>query len=134
MKKNRILALICLLVFCFAALCGCSSRNMQEELPGEWFVWHWYYNTEGGEDGFFEEAKFYTFDADGNITIKEGETTTTATYTFVNKDTIDVVFEDGTTDSFQLIPSERNGVNQIQFMNVNTIYTITLEPMSSWTE
>ncbi|MBO5867823.1 MAG: hypothetical protein J6Q54_02810 [Oscillospiraceae bacterium] len=134
MKKIQILALICLLAFCVSMMFGCSSRNMKEELPGEWFVWHWYYNTEGGEDGFFEEAKFYTFDAEGNITIKEGETVTTATYTFTGKDTIDVVFEDGTTDTFQLIPSERNGVKQIQFMNVNTIYTITLEPMSSWTE
>ena len=134
MKKIQILALICLLAFCVSMMFGCSSRNMKEELPGEWFVWHWYYNTEGGEDGFFEEAKFYTFDAEGNITIKEGETVTTATYTFTGKDTIDVVFEDGTTDTFQLIPSERNGVKQIQFMYVNTIYTITLEPMSSWTE
>ena len=134
MKRIRILALALICVFCICALCGCNSRNMKEELPGEWFVWHWYYNTEGGEDGFFEEARFYTFDADGNITIKIGEETTNATYTFVSKDTIDVVYEDGTTDTFQLIPSERNGVNQIQFMNVNTIYTITLEPMSSWTE
>ncbi len=134
MKKTRIMAIVCLLVLCLGLFCGCSSRNMQEELPGEWFVWHWYYNEENGDNGFFEEAKFYTFDADGNITIKEGEATSTATYTFTGKDTIDVVFEDGTTDSFQLIPSERNGVNQIQFMNVNTIYTLTLEPMSSWTE
>lgn len=134
MKKTRVIALVCLLLFCIGAFCGCSTRNMQEELPGEWFVWHWYYNTEGGEDGFFEEAQFYTFDADGNITIKIGEETTTATYTFVSKDTVDVVFADGTTDTFQLIPAERDGVNQIQFMNVNTIYTITLEPMSSWTE
>ena len=134
MNKIRIIAMICVLALCITALTGCSTRNMKEELPGEWFVWHWYYNTEGGEDGFFDEAQFYTFDADGNITIKVGETTTKATYTFTGKDTINVVFEDGTTDTFQLIPSERNGVNQIQFMNVNTIYTITLEPMSSWTE
>ena len=134
MKKIRILALLLIAVLCLGTLLGCNFRNVKEEIVGEWFVWHWYYNTEGGEDGFFDEARFYTFDAEGNITIKIGEETSTATYTFVSNDTIDVVYDDGTTDSFQLLPSERNGVNQIQFMNVNTIYTITLEPMSSWTE
>ena len=134
MKKIRVLALLLIAVLCLGTLLGCNLRNVKEEVVGEWFVWHWYYNTEGGEDGFFDEARFYTFDADGNITIKIGEETSTATYTFVNNDTMDVVYDDGTTDTFQLLPSERNGVNQIQFMNVNTIYTITLEPMSSWTE
>lgn len=134
MKKIRVLALLLIAVLCLGTLLGCNFRNVKEEIVGEWFVWHWYYNTEGGEDGFFDEARFYTFDADGNITIKIGEETSTATYTFVNNDTMDVVYDDGTTDTFQLLPSERNGVNQIQFMNVNTIYTITLEPMSSWTE
>lgn len=134
MKKNRIIALLLVMVICVCSFTACSSRNMQEELVGEWYIWHWYYNTEGGEDGFFDEAQFYTFDADGNLTIKIGDETTTATYEFTSKDNIEVVYADGTTDTFQLIPSERNGVNQIQFMNVNTIYTLTLEPMSSWTE
>ena len=117
---------------CVCTLCGCNSRNVKEELPGEWFIWHWYYNTKDGDNGFFDEARFYTFDKDGNLTMKVGEETTKATYSFVSKDTIKVVYEDGTTDSFQLIPSEHNGVNQIQLMNVDTIYTLTLEPMSSW--
>ena len=134
MRKIRVLAFIVAALMCLSVFTGCSSRNVKEELPGEWFVWHWYYNTEGGEDGFFNEARFYTFDAEGNLTIKIGEEVTKATYTFVNNDTISVVYEDNTTDTFQLIPSERNGVNQIQFMNVDTIYTITLEPMSSWSE
>ena len=134
MKKLRILALLLALVICLCSLCACSSRNVQEEIVGEWFIWHWYYNTEGGENGFFDAAKFYTFDAEGNLTMKVGEETTSATYEFTSKDTIEVTYADGTTDTFQLIPSERNGVNQIQFMNVNTIYTLTLEPMSSWTE
>ena len=134
MKKARILVMLLALVVCLCSLCACNSRNMQEELVGEWYIWHWYYNTEGGEDGFFDEAQFYTFDAEGNLTMKVGGETTTATYKFTSKDTIDVVYADGTTDTFQLIPAERDGVNQIQFMNVNTNYTLTLEPMSSWTE
>lgn len=134
MKKNRILVFLLALLICLGALCGCSSRNVKDELPGEWFVWHWYYNTDGGNNGFFDEAQFYTFDLDGNITIKIGEETSTATYTFSSDDMVDVVYEDGTTDTFQLIPSEYAGVDQIQFMNVNTNYTLTLEPMSNWTE
>ena len=132
MKKIRILALVLVLGLCCSVLCGCGGRNLKEELPGEWFVWHWYYNTKDGDNGFFDEARFYTFGSDGSLTIKIGEETTKATYTFVGNDKVSVVYDDGTTDTFQLIASERNGVKQIQYMNVDTIYTITLEPMSSW--
>lgn len=134
MKKTRITALLLAVVMCLCALTACSSRNVKEEINGEWYVWHWYYNTEGGDNGFFEEAHFYTFDAEGNITIKTGEETTTAKYTFSGNDTIDVEYADGTTDTFQLIPATYEGVDQIQFMNVNTNYTLTLEPMSTWKE
>lgn len=134
MKKTRTMALIAALSLCTISLCGCSSRNMKEELPGEWFVWHWYYNIDNGDNGFFDEAQFYTFDTDGNITIKIGEETSTATYTFSADDMVDVTYADGTIDTFQLIPAEHDGVDQIQYMNVNTNYTLTLEPMSSWTE
>lgn len=132
MRKISILGLILAFALCFCVLCGCGSRNVKEELPGEWFIWHWYYNTDNGDNGFFETARFYTFDADGNLTMKEGDTTTTATYKFVKNDTIEVNYEDGTTATFQLIPSNHNGVDQIQMMNVDTIYTLTLEPMSTW--
>ena len=131
MKTIRVLALVLAVVLCMCALTACSSRNVQEELPGEWFVWHWYYNVQDGDNGFFEEAQFYTFGADGKLTIKIGEETSNATYTFSGKDTVEVTYEDGTVDSFQLIPTEHDGVNQIQFMNTNTNYTLTLEPMSS---
>ena len=134
MKTIRALALVLAVVLCMCALTACSSRNVQEELPGEWFVWHWYYNVQDGDNGFFEEAQFYTFGADGKLTIKIGEETSNATYTFSGKDTVEVTYEDGTVDSFQLIPTEHDGVNQIQFMNTNTNYTLTLEPMSSWVD
>ena len=132
MKTIRILALVLAIVLCMSVLTACSSRNVQEEIPGEWFIWHWYYNVKDGDNGFFEEAQFYTFGEDGNLTIIVGEETTDATYIFSGKDTMEVSYEDGTIDTFQLIPAERDGVNQIQFMNVNTNYTLTLEPMSSW--
>ena len=134
MKTLRVLALVLAVVLCTSALTACSSRNVQEELPGEWFVWHWYYNVKDGDNGFFEEAQFYTFGADGKLTIKIGEETSNATYTFSGKDTVEVTYEDGTVDSFQLIPAEHDGVNQIQFMDTNTNYTLTLEPMSSWVD
>lgn len=134
MKTLRVLALVLAVVLCTSALTACSSRNVQEELPGEWFVWHWYYNVKDGDNGFFEEAQFYTFGADGKLTIKIGEETSNATYTFSGRDTVEVTYEDGTVDSFQLIPAEHDGVNQIQFMNTNTNYTLTLEPMSSWVD
>ena len=137
MKKGRIVTLFLVLVFCLSSLCACgSSRDLKEELPGEWFVWHWYYNQDNGEDGFFDEAEFYTFNSDGTLKIgdKDGNISTEATYEFTGKDTVDVTYTDGTMDSFQLIPSERDGFYQIQFMNVNTKYTLTLEPISSWSE
>lgn len=132
MKKIRVLALALVAVLCTSVLTACSSRNMQKELPGEWFVWHWYYNVTDGDNGFFDEAQFYTFGEDGKLTIKVGEETTTATYSFSGKDAVEVTYEDGTVDSFQLSPAEHDGVDQIQFINVNTNYTLTLEPMSSW--
>ncbi len=134
MKRTRMRILFVVLAVCSSSLCGCSSRNMKEELPGEWFVWHWYYNENDGENGFFDEAQFYTFDTDGKITIKVEEEISTATYTFSADDMVDVIYEDGTIDTFQLIPAEHDGVKQIQYMNINTNYTLTLEPMSSWTE
>lgn len=134
MKAIRVLALVLVVVLCMSTLTACSSRNVQEELPGEWFVWHWYYNVTDGENGFFEEAQFYTFGADGKLTIVIGEETTNVTYAFSGKDTVEVSYEDGTVDSFQLIAAEHDGVDQIQFMNVNTNYTLTLEPMSSWVD
>ncbi len=132
MKKIRVLALVLAAVLCMSALTACSSRNMQEELPGEWFVWHWYYNVTDGDNGFFDEAQFYAFGEDGKLTIKIGEETTTATYSFSSDNTVEVTYEDGTVDSFQLSPTEHDGVDQIQFINMNTNYTLTLEPMSSW--
>ena len=136
MKKTRVISMVLALVIVLAigvSLCACNSRNLQEELSGEWFVWHWYYNAEGADNGFFDEAIFYSF-ADGKMTVKDkdGNITKEAKYEFTGKDTLNVTYSDGTVDSFQLLASERNGVNQIQFMNTATKYTLTLEPMSSW--
>lgn len=136
MKKTRVLVLLLALFVCLSSLCGCSSRNVKEELPGEWFVWHWYYNEDNGEDGFFDEAVFYTFGTDGSLKIgdKDGNVSQEATYEFTADDTVEVQYADGTVDSFQLIASEHDGIAQIQFMNINTKYTLTLEPISSWAE
>ncbi|MBR5513589.1 MAG: hypothetical protein IKV85_06345 [Ruminococcus sp.] len=131
MKKISILALISVMLFMFS---GCDSRNMKEELPGEWYVWHWYYNVKDGDNGFFDEAKFYNFNADGELIINENDTVTNAKYEFTSDETVKVTYADGTFDDFQLIPAVHEGVNQIQFMNENTNYTLTLEPMSGWTE
>lgn len=134
MKNRHIMALVLALMLSIVALTGCSSRKVKEELPGEWFIWHWYYNVADGENGFFDAAQFYTFDSEGNLTMTVDGVTTTATYNFSADDIIDVVYADGTVDTFQLIPSEHDGVDQIQFSNIHTNYTLTLEPMSSWSE
>lgn len=133
MKNRRMIALI-LVLLCVLNLAGCAGRNVREELPGEWFVWHWYYNEKDGDNGFFEVPQFYTFDAAGNLTMTVDGVTTTATYRFSADDIVDVVYADGTIDTFQLIPSEHEGVDQIQFSNMHTNYTLTLEPMSSWSK
>lgn len=133
MKKIGILALVLVLVLCVGALCACGGRNYKEELPGEWYVWHWYYNTKDGENGFFEEAHFYTFGADGKLTIKIGEEVENATYEFTKDDTIKITHANGTVETCQLIESKSHP-EQIQMMNVDTIYTLTLQPMSTWQE
>lgn len=134
MKNRRIWVLALVLLLCVSTLVGCSNRNVKEELPGEWFIWHWYYNVTDGDNGFFDEAQFYTFDGEGTLTMTVNGETTTAAYSFSADDIVDVVYADGTVDTFQLIPSEHDGVDQIQFSNIHTNYTLTLEPMSSWSE
>ena len=133
---KKIACTVLALVLLTAALAGCgSSRDVKSELTGEWFIWHWYYNVKDGDNGFFDKALFYTFSEDGKVTITsqdESVAQVDAEYTFTGKDTIEITYPDGAVDSMQLIPSEHDGVNQIQMMNVDTNYTLTLEPMDSW--
>lgn len=138
MKKVSVILLVLVFVLSLCLLCACGGRNFQEELPGEWYVWHWYYyNTPNGEDGFYEYAHFYIFDADGNVTLKIGNDITTAetftkgTYTFTKNDTFDVLYSDGSTVTFQLIPSGSHA-EQIHMVNVVNNYAETLQPMSTW--
>lgn len=129
MKKTIALVLVGLL--CISVLltgCSSNSRNLKEELPGKWEIWHWYYNVDNGESGFFDSAMYCEFkDGKISVTSTDGAVIKEGTFAFTGDDTLDVEYSDGTTASIQLIASNHDGVDQIQFMDVNNKYTLTLE-------
>ena len=130
MKKKHFLISALILCLCLA-LCACSgSRNLQEELPGTWEVCHWYYNEKNGDSGFFDNPMYCEF-IDGKITVtaEDGSLIREGSYEFTGSDTLDVEYTDGTVASIQLLAANHEGVDQIQFMDVNTNYTLTLEPL-----
>lgn len=130
---RKAVSVICLGVMIAAFATGCGAKvNYKESLPGEWFVWHWYYNEKDGDNGFFDDAIFYTFNEDGSLVIAdqaEGAEEVTASYVFTGDDTIEITNADGSVDSMVLA---MNDDGQIQMTNVDNKYTLTLEPMSSW--
>ncbi len=133
MKKS--ITFILMTVFCLTMITGCGGGKMSEKLPGEWFVWHWYYNVENGDNGFFEQPVYVTFGEDGSVVATTEDASFTGfegTYTVTGGNTVDITYSDGTSDSFELKAAKRDGVDQIQLINSNTSYTLTLEPMSSW--
>lgn len=135
MKKSRVLISVLALVLCLCTLlsaCSGSSRNLQEELPGKWEVWHWYYNEDDGDSGFFDSVMYCEFnDGKVSVTDEDGAVVREGTYEFTGDATLDLEYTDGTVASIQLIASNHDGVDQIQFMDVNTKYTLTLEPLET---
>ena len=133
---KKLIVFILMSVMCLAMLTGCGGGSkLSESLPGEWFVFHWYYNVNDGDNGFFDEPVFITFGEDGSVVATTEESTFEAfegTYTVTGNSTIDITYSDGSFDSFQLKAAKHDGVDQIQLINSNTKYTLTLEPMSSW--
>lgn len=129
-KKLTVVYIVVMMVM---FMTGCGAKvNYKETLPGEWFVWHWYYNETDGANGFFDNAIFYTFNNDGSLIIAdqaEGAEKVVASYTFTGKDTIEIKNADGSVDSMILAMNEKG---QIQMTNVDNKYTLTLEPMSTW--
>ena len=135
MKKGKLLIPFLVFVLSFCTLlggCSKSSRNLQEELPGKGEIWHWYYNEDGGDNGFFDAAMYAEFnDGKVKVTLADGSTVREGTYAFTGKNTLDVEYSDGTAASIELIASNHDGVDQIQFMDTATKYTLTLEPLEA---
>ncbi len=132
-KKIAVVVCIVMMIATFVTGCG-SKTNYEEALPGEWFVWHWYYNETNGDNGFFDNAIFYTFNDDGSLVIAdqtEGVEEVVASYVFTGNDTIEITNADGSVDTMVLAMNEKG---QIQMTNVDNRYTLTLEPMSTWNE
>jgi hypothetical protein len=123
------------MVLCLTS-CGKEEKvNMRNTLPGEWFVWHWYYVE--GDNGFYDNAVFYTFTEDGKLTIQEhveNSEVKEATYTWDNDYTIIVSYEDGTSETFEITPTTHDGHDQLKYTNVDTGLILSMEPMSDWSE
>lgn len=134
-KVMRFLALV-LTILMAVGLTACGKKqDMKNVLPGEWFVWHWYYVE--GDSGFYDNAVFYTFTDDGKLTIKENtdeSKATEATYVWENENTIIVSYPDGTSETFEIAPHKYDGREELTYTNVDTGLILSLENMSDWTE
>ena len=73
---KKLIVFILMSVMCLAMLTGCGGGSkLSESLPGEWFVFHWYYNVNDGDNGFFDEPVFITFGEDGSVVATTEEST-----------------------------------------------------------
>ena len=133
MKKQLSILLTVILVT--VGLTGCGGKSAKEVLEGEWFVWHWYYDVDNGEDGFFDDAKFYTFSPDGTLIIKESKDakeTENAKYEWKNDSTITVTHTDDTVETIEITVTTHEGKEQLKYKNTDTNYVLSLEHMSDW--
>lgn len=106
---------------------GCSSKDYSKEVLGKWYCWHWYYNIENGEDGFYEENDYLLFEinedtfsvkkADGSIQ-KEGN------YEWVKNGNADIYFNDGASCNVEV---SFNDKGQIKLMITETKLIYVLE-------
>lgn len=133
--RRFVVLLVGLLMMFNMTACGENDKNMREELPGEYFVWHWYYVE--GESGFYDNAIFYTFTDDGSLTIKENvdnAEATEATYVWENDNTIIVSYPDGKSETFEIAPHKYDGREELTYTNVDTGLILSMQYMSDWTE
>lgn len=135
MTKKFLLVILTLLMLVGLTACGGETLDMRSTLPGEWFVWHWYYVE--GDDGFYDNAVFYTFTEDGKLTIKEnvdGAEAIEATYVWENNNTIIVSYPEGTSETFEITHHKYDGRDELKYTNVDTGLILSMENMSDWTE
>ena len=131
--KKRIIKSVCLvlavLLLTMVGLTGCASKDYSQEILGTWYCWHWYYNIEGGDSGFYEENDYLTF------TIEEGKFTVTktdgtvckaGTYEWVKNGVADVYFEDGTTCNVEVSYNEREQI-KLLMTETDLIYILEVE-------
>lgn len=134
LTKGVVFVLIALMVFGLSA-CGGAKKDMKSELPGEWFVWHWYYVE--GDNGFYDNAVFYTFTDDGKLTIKENTDDAEAieaSFVWENENTIIVSYPNGTSETFEIAPHKHDGREELTYTNVDTGLILSLENMADWTD
>ena len=133
--KKIVAIFLAVLMLVGLTACGGETKDVKSTLPGEWFVWHWYYVE--GDSGFYDNAVFYTFTEDGKLTIKEnvdGAEAIEATYVWDNDNTIIVSYPDGTTETFEIAHHKYEGRNELKYTNVDTGLILSMQHISDWTE
>lgn len=110
MKKcKRFLGVILSFVICFVMI-ACGTVDFKAGIQGTWTIYHWYENSENGEDVFLDETNFYT------VIVTENSFTVTAeddslenvggTYEWTKADEAEVIMNDGTRCTMRI--SENN--------------------------
>ncbi len=128
MKTKKIISIlvgITLLAGLFS-MSGCS-KDYSQEVIGTWYCWHWYYNVEDGEDGFYEENDYLTFiidDSNFSVEKTDGTVLKTGTYEWKKNGLADVYFDDETTCEVEVSFNERD---QLKLMIGETKLVYVLE-------
>ena len=108
-----------------------DTYDYQANLPGEYIVYHWFYDVKDGESGFYEDDKagHYTFGADGSYSHTGGDLdegiTQTGTYTFTSSNVIRITLEDGSYDDMTLRYSTKH--TSTEMTNNATKFSVSLQ-------
>jgi len=135
-KKNISIIVIAVVVIAALVVVKLSGSNTntydyKANLPGEYIVYHWFYDIKDGDSGFYEDAKAgrYSFGADGSYSHTGGDLETdeiqVGTYTFTSTNTIRIDLEDGSYDEMTLRYSKDH--DSTEMTNNATKFAVSLQ-------
>lgn len=131
--KNKFIKSISLflaaILLAACTLTGCSGKDYSKEILGTWYCWHWYYNIEDGDSGFYEEDNYLTFNIEeGKFEITKTDETVNkkGTYEWVKNGIADVYFDDGTTCKVEVSYNDRGQI-KLMITETDLIYILEVE-------
>jgi hypothetical protein len=78
-----------------------NTGDYSKDIIGSWETWHWYYNIDNGESGFFDDNHKvdWVFNDDGTFSMKsvDGTTAISGKLEWKNKNQADAYLDDGRT-------------------------------------
>lgn len=129
-KKLKVTVLVLsVLMLAIVSLAGCSSKDYSKEVPGTWYCWHWYYNVDNGEDGFYDDNSYLIFNIDESnftVTSKDESVNKSGTYEWAKNGIADVYFDDGTSCSVEVSFNDK-GQLKVMITETKMIYVLEVD-------